>query len=77
MKMPITFEDFKSNPLASIAFVLVIAVGFLFIELRESHELQAKTQNERILKMEEEISEYKEDVYKLREELLKCLDLNQ
>ena len=40
MKLPVTFEQFKKNPILSILFIVLIAVGFLYFENRINYTAQ-------------------------------------
>lgn len=73
MKSPISFEQFKSNPIAAIAFISVLAVGYLFYELRASHEEQLNNQNIRIEQLESKIDDYEDKLDELNNKLIECL----
>lgn len=73
MASPINFEQFKSNPIAGIAFISVIAVGFLFYELRASYNEQLDNQDKRIEKLETKIEEYQERLEEVNQKLIECL----
>ena len=76
MPSPISFEQFKSNPLAAIAFVALIAVGYLFYELRASHEEQLANQDLRIEQLEAKVDEYEEKLDELNRKFIECLRVN-
>ena len=40
MKLPISFEQFKSNPIAAVAFTMLLTVGYLYIDLRATDKEQ-------------------------------------
>lgn len=40
MKMPFSFSDFKNNPTAGFAFILFIAVGYLYVDNRINYTSQ-------------------------------------
>lgn len=77
MKLPISFEDFKSNPVGAIAFCLILAVGYLFYELRSTHEEQLQAQESRIETLEQKIGKYEDKLDEMNQKLLECLELNQ
>ena len=35
MKFPVNFDQFKKNPISAIAFLLVLVVGYLYIDIRD------------------------------------------
>ncbi len=73
MSSPINFEQFKTNPIAAIAFVAVISVGYLFNEIRTSHDEQLDNQNKRIIQLEERVEEYQERLEDVNKKLIECL----
>jgi chaperonin cofactor prefoldin len=75
MKLPISFEQFNSNPIGAIAFIAVIAVGFLFYELRSSYNEQLHDQDIRIEKLEGKIETYENKLDELNKKLLECLNV--
>ena len=40
MKLPVNFEQFRKNPIAALAFLMVIAVGYLYIDNRMNYSAQ-------------------------------------
>jgi chaperonin cofactor prefoldin len=73
MASPINFEQFKSNPIAAIAFVSVLTVGYLFNEIRTSHDEQLDNQNKRIEQLEERVEEYQNRLEEVNKKLIECL----
>ena len=39
-KLPVSFEQFQKNPTAAIAFCMLLAVSYLYIDLRSSNQQQ-------------------------------------
>ncbi len=76
MPSPISFEQFKSNPIAGIAFIAVLTVGFLFYELRNSHDEQLEDQDLRIEQLESKIDKYEDKLDELNQKLIECLRVN-
>lgn len=72
MKLPISFQEFKSNPTAAIAFVSVLAVAYLFYELRSTYQQQEKDQNIRIEKLEEKNERYEHKLEEMNLKLIEC-----
>ncbi len=59
MKLPFTFEQFKKNPIKALLFVMLLAVGYLYVENRinytkqiERCEYQYKNCDKKIEKLE-------------------------
>lgn len=38
--LPISFSDFKKNPVAGVAFCMLVAVSYLYMDLRASNQEQ-------------------------------------
>jgi len=77
MKLPVSFEQFKKSPIAAIAFLLVIVVGYLYLDADKKNQKFFNQYEERIEKLEVEEKELEEKLDKMNEKLLECLGLNQ
>lgn len=38
--IPVSFEQFKKNPVAAVAFCMLVAVSYLYMDLRASNQEQ-------------------------------------
>ena len=38
--LPVSFEQFKKNPVAAVAFCMLLAVSYLYMDLRASNQTQ-------------------------------------
>jgi hypothetical protein len=52
IKMPISFKEFSKNPVIGTLFVVLIAIGYLYIDVRKTFTDQASTQSTKIEKLE-------------------------
>jgi len=52
IKMPISFKQFSKNPVIGTLFVVLIAIGYLYIDVRKTFTDQASTQSVKIEKLE-------------------------
>ena len=52
MKLPISFEEFRSNPVAAVAFCMLLVVGYLYVDLRSGYTEQIDKANKKIDAME-------------------------
>lgn len=77
MKSPISFDQFKKNPIAAIAFLLVLVVGYLYIDNKAVYSQQLEGHKVRIEKLEEEEQILEEKLDKINEKLLECLGLQK
>lgn len=48
MKLPVTFQEFKSNPVAAVAFCMLLVVGYLYVDLRSGYTDQIDKANKKI-----------------------------
>ena len=38
MKLPITFEQFKKNPITAVTFCMLVVVGYLYVDQKSSEK---------------------------------------
>jgi hypothetical protein len=75
MKLPVSFEQFKKNPISAIAFLLVIVVGYLYIDNKTVYSQQLDDFKERIERLEDEEKLMEEKLEEINQKLLECLSL--
>jgi hypothetical protein len=46
--LPISFAEFKRNPVAAVAFCMLVAVGYLYFDLRSTDREQIDKANAKI-----------------------------
>ena len=46
--LPISFEDFKSNPVAGVAFCMLLAVSYLYYDVKTGYGDQIEKSNQKI-----------------------------
>jgi len=85
MNNPLSFEEFKKNPISAIAFLLVIAIGYLYINQQELHAAQLEAEKEscsrleielraRVTSLEQTVVRYENRLEEINEKLIECLD---
>jgi len=55
MKLPISFEQFAKDPVKGLLFILVIAVGYLYVDNKMNYQGQVESCEERSIVLEEKI----------------------
>ena len=50
--LPISFKEFSRNPIVGTLFIVLGAIGYLYIDVRSTFKEQAASQNVRIEKIE-------------------------
>ena len=76
MKLPVSFDQFRKNPITAISFVLIMVVGYLYVDNKMVHSQQLVEHKERIEKLESDEFRLEEKLDKMNEKLLECLGLN-
>jgi len=46
--LPVNFEQFKKNPVAAVAFCMLLAVSYLYFDLRSGYKEQIEKANQKI-----------------------------
>ena len=46
--LPIGFEQFRKNPIAAVSFCMLVAVGYLYLDLRAGYKEQIEKSNQKI-----------------------------
>ena len=46
--LPVSFDQFKKNPIAAVAFCMLVAVSYLYIDLRSGYKEQIEKSNHKI-----------------------------
>ena len=46
--LPVNFEQFRKNPIAAVSFCMLLAVGYLYIDLRSGYKEQIEKANQKI-----------------------------
>jgi fumarate reductase subunit C len=52
LKLPVTFKEFSKNPVVATLFIVLLAIGYLYVDIRTTFQGQAKSQDLRIEKVE-------------------------
>jgi hypothetical protein len=46
--LPVSFDQFRKNPVAAVAFCMLLAVGYLYLDLRSTDKEQIDKANAKI-----------------------------
>jgi hypothetical protein len=46
--LPISFSEFRKNPVAAVAFCMLLAVSYLYMDLRTGYKEQIEKSNQKI-----------------------------
>ena len=58
--LPISFKEFAKNPIVGTLFLVLIAISYLYIDIRTTFKEQAASQNIRIEKVEGRLDKVQE-----------------
>jgi len=50
--LPVSFEQFKKNPIAAVAFCMLVAVSYLYYDVKTSYSAQIDNANAKITALE-------------------------
>jgi hypothetical protein len=76
MKLPVSFDQFKKNPITAISFILILVVGYLYVDNKMVYSQQLDEHKNRIEKLESDELRLEEKLDKMNEKLLECLSIN-
>jgi prefoldin subunit 5 len=57
VKPPISFKEFAKEPVKGLMFICIIAVGYLYVDIKMTNSSTQKVQNEKIEKLEGKIDD--------------------
>ena len=46
--LPVSFDQFRKNPIAAVAFCMLLAVSYLYVDLRSGYKEQIEKSNQKI-----------------------------
>jgi archaellum component FlaF (FlaF/FlaG flagellin family) len=46
--LPVSFDQFRKNPIAAVSFCMLVAVGYLYLDLRSGYKEQIEKANQKI-----------------------------
>ena len=55
VKPPISFKEFSKNPVVGTMFIVLIAIGYLYVDIRGVFQEQSVKQEQRIEKLETKV----------------------
>ena len=60
VKPPISFKEFAKEPVKGLMFICIIAVGYLYVDIKMTNSSTQKQMNEKIEKMEVKVDQLTE-----------------
>ena len=64
VKPPISFKEFAKEPVKGLMFICIIAVGYLYVDIKMSNSSSQAAQNTKIEKLEAKVEQLTEQLRK-------------
>jgi hypothetical protein len=64
MKTPITFEQFSKDPVKGLLFIVIVAIGYLYIDIKMNYSGQVSKREDEIVALNGKIDKLTEHVRK-------------
>lgn len=64
VKPPISFKEFAKEPVKGLMFICIIAVGYLYVDIKMTNNSTQATMNEKIEKLEVKVEQVTEALRK-------------
>ncbi len=65
VKTPITFKEFSKDPVKGLLFIVLVAIGYLYVDIKMSNEKNVGKQDVMIQKLESKVDTLQLQVVKL------------
>jgi len=65
MKLPVSFDQFQKNPVAALAFILMVAIGYLYIDQKMTSGKTDERCQTRVNELEVKVDKYVEHIRRL------------
>ena len=65
MKLPVSFDQFQKNPVAAIAFIALVAIGYLYIDQKMMNRKVDDRCQTRVNELEVKVDKYTEHIRRL------------
>ena len=62
MKMPISFKEFSSDPVKGLLFIVIVAIGYLYIDIRMNYSGQVSKCDDEVVVLDQKIDRLTEHV---------------
>lgn len=65
MKLPVSFDQFQNNPVAAIAFICLVAIGYLYVDQKMTSETIDDRCQTRVSELEVKVDKYTNHIRRL------------
>ena len=64
MKTPITFEQFSKDPVKGLLFIVIVAIGYLYIDIKMNYSGQVSKCDEEVVMLNQKVDQLTEHIRK-------------
>ena len=65
MKLPVSFDQFQKNPVAAIAFVAIVAIGYLYVDQKMTNTKVDDRCQTRVNELDAKVEKYTQHIRRL------------
>ena len=65
MTMPVSFDQFQKNPVAAIAFVAIVAIGYLYVDQKMTNTKVDDRCQTRVNELDAKVEKYTQHIRRL------------
>lgn len=62
MKMPISFKEFSSDPVKGLLFIVIVAIGYLYVDIRMNYSGQVDKCDDEVVILNTKVDKLTEHV---------------
>ena len=62
MKLPITFKDFSKDPVKGLLFIVIVAIGYLYVDIRMNYSGQVSKCDEEVVVLDQKVDKLTEHI---------------
>ena len=64
MKTPITFEQFSKDPVKGLLFIVIVAIGYLYIDIKMNYSGQVDKCDTEVVQLNQKVDKLTEHIRK-------------
>lgn len=64
MKTPITFEQFSKDPVKGLLFIVIVAIGYLYIDIKMNYSGQVNKCDTEVVQLNQKVDKLTEHIRK-------------
>jgi len=64
MKTPITFEQFSKDPVKGLLFIVIVAIGYLYIDIKMNYSGQVNKCDDQVVVLNQKVDQLTEHIHR-------------